>query len=122
MSKLNAQITKLQTARAAAVATIEGIDAKLPELIAQRDAEVAAEQARAAVEANGVPVGTAITFDYGRAATRTERTGKVLAFRAKTDTVPAAYKVETGEGFDLEVVTVLAANVKGVVAAEQAAS
>lgn len=114
MSKLTAQIAKLEAARAAAVVTIEGIDAKLPELITQLHREVEAAERIAEIEAKGVAVGSVITFDYGRAATRTERSGKVLAFRPKTDTVPAAYKVEVGEGFDLEVVTVLAVNVKSV--------
>lgn len=112
MSKLTAQINKLQESITKAQATIDAANAQLPELIAQRDAEAAAAEARAQVEATGFEPGTLISFEYGRAATRTTKTGTVLAFRPKTDTVPAAYKVQTGEGFDAEVLTVLAINVK----------
>lgn len=114
MSKLQKQIDKLTTTRAAAAASIETIDAQLPALIEQRRLEINEEAQRAAVEAAGVQVGSVITFDYGRGETRTSKQGKVLAFRPKTDTLPAAYKVEVGEGFDLDVVTVLAVNVKAV--------
>lgn len=112
MSKIQKQIDKLLASKAAAIAAIAAADEALPALQAERAAEVAAEQARELTESTGIPVGTQITFDYGRGETRTTKSGKVLAFRAKSDTVPAAYKVEVGEGFDLDVVTVLAANVK----------
>jgi hypothetical protein len=112
MSKLTAQIAKLRAAIADAQGTIDSANAQLPDLIAKHEAEVAEAEARARVETTGFPPGTLIIFEYGRGATRTEKAGTVLAFRPKTDNLPAAYKVQTGEGFDAEVLTVLAVNVK----------
>jgi len=95
------QIAKLETARAAAVATIEGIDAKLPELIAQHAIEQAQAEARWAIDVDGLPVGTQVEFKFGRAHVRT-LTGTVAAFAPATDELPARYRITSGEGFDAQ--------------------
>jgi hypothetical protein len=96
------QITKLQNARAGAVASIEGIDAQLPALIAQRDAELAQAEARKAIDVDGLPVGTVVEFKFGRAEKARTLTGTVAAFAPATDELPARYRITSGEGFDAQ--------------------
>lgn len=56
--------------------------------------------------ANGLPVGTPVTFTYGRAESKRTLQGVVKASKA-TD-AGRQYKIESGEGFDSELYTVLA--------------
>lgn len=114
VASLTKQIDTLNSKKAAAVAMLDQIGDALPGLIAQRDALAAAEQARAAIETEGLPVGTQVSFTFGRGETRTDKVGTVIAFRPKVDTAAAAYRIEVGEGFDKEVLTVPAASVKAV--------
>jgi hypothetical protein len=75
--------------------------------------------AREAIEVTGLPAGTEVTFEFGRKDNKKTYTGTVVAFRAAVDTLPSAYKVKVGDGFDAEIKTVPARDV-ALVAAEQA--
>lgn len=114
VASLTRQIESITSRRDAARQYILSADAELDALIPQRDALAAAEQARAAIETEGLPPGTQVSFTFGRGDTRTDKVGTVIAFRPKADTTPAAYRIEVGEGFDKEVLTVPAASVKAV--------
>lgn len=105
MSKLQIQINKLISARAAAIASIEGIDAKLAELQPLRDAEREKNAARSAIEVVGLSKGTLVSYSYGRAEKRRDLAGEVVAFNPETK----FYRIQTGTGFDVELHTVPAA-------------
>lgn len=113
MSKIAAQITKLETALSAAQASIVGIEAKLSELRPQLEAEQAAAALAAEREVTGYAPGTAVSFEFGRA-NRTTLTGTVIAFAPKNDKVPATYAIQTGTGLDTKVVKVPAVAVSVV--------
>ena len=114
VASLTKQIDTLNVQLASAAALIVQIEDKLPGLIARRDALVQAEQARTAIETEVLPPGTQVSFTFGRGETRTDKVGTVIAFRHKVETTAAAYRIEVGEGFDKEVLTVPAASVKAV--------
>lgn len=75
-----------------------------------KEAEIAA--ARQQIEVDGLPEFTKVRFTFGRKDTRKEYTGEVVAFRPAQGELPAAYRVETGTGFDLQVLTVPARDVQ----------
>lgn len=114
---LDKQVLKLQEQRVAAVTLIRDIDSKLPALEAALANRTAEAEARKDIDVTGLPEGTKVAFNYGRGESRKELTGRTVAFRAKSDATDAAYKVETGEGFDVTVVTVFARDVLRVVPA-----
>ena len=105
MSKIAAQITKLQAAIAAAQATITGCEAKLAELQPQLEAEQQAAALQAERELTGYAPGTNVAVEFGRK-NRTTLTGVVVAFAPKNDKVPATYAIQTGTGLDTKVVKV----------------
>ena len=111
MSKIQTAITKLTNARAAAVASIEGIDIKITELTAKLEAEPAADALAAEREATGYAVGTHVVVQYGRGETRTEKRGVVVAFAPKTGTVPGAYAVQAGGGVNTKIIKAAAISV-----------
>lgn len=115
MSKTATAIAKLEAKLADARAIIAEGETKLAEL--QRVRAVEVEDARVAElrDVTGYAVGTQIVVDYGRGSTREELTGTVRGFRPKTGTLPAAYRVEVGDGMDAAILTVLASNVKAAV-------
>jgi len=99
------------------IATLEGqLTTLRAELTTLQAAEQAAAQvlaARKAIDEDGLAVDTAVVFDYGRSTNRKiGLTGTVVAFRAAQGELPAAYKIETGEGIDLTVLTVPARDVR----------
>lgn len=98
MSKLAIQIEKLHNARAAAEASIKDIDEKLAELVPQYVAEEAAASARKAIDVDGLPVGSSVSYAFGRAEKRRTLVGSVAAFNAETKT----YRILHGSGFDAE--------------------
>lgn len=108
---LDKQVAKLRDQRAAAVALVADIDSKLPALEAELASVTAEAEARKDIDVTGLPEGTKVAFNYGRGESRKELTGRTVAFRAKSNAADAAYKVETGEGFDVTVVTVFARDV-----------
>lgn len=105
MSKIAAQITKLENALTAAQTSITDIEAKLAELGPQLEAEKAAAALAAEREVTGYAPGTNVAFEFGRA-NRTKLTGVVIAFAPKNDKVPATYAIQTGTGLDTKVVKV----------------
>ena len=111
MSKLAIQVAKLEAARTAALASIEGIDTQLAELRPQLEAEQAIAAARQAIDVDGLPVGAAVTYAYGRAEKRRTLTGVVSAFNAETK----QYRVLQGSGFDAELHTVFSKDITEVV-------
>lgn len=111
MSKTIAAITKLETALAAAVASVAGIEAKLAELRPQAEAELAAAAAREAIDVTGLPQGTRVAYAFGRAEKRRNLEGVVRTFNPETKT----YRILSGTGFDEELHTVLSKDVQGTV-------
>ena len=111
MSKIAAQITKLETSLAAAQASIVGIEAKLAELRPALVAEQQAEQLAKERDLVGYPAGTEVVVEYGRGATRTTMSGSVIAFAPKSDKAPATYAVQVGAGIDTKVIKVPAVSV-----------
>lgn len=77
-------------------------------------AEAEAGKNREAVEVTGLPEFTKVRFTFGRKDTRKEYTGEVVAFRPASGDLAAAYRIETGTGFDLQVLTVPARDVQPV--------
>jgi hypothetical protein len=104
--------------------SIEALQIKLADLegkLSTAELEFAESQklsaAREAIEVTGLPAGTEVTFEFGRKDKKVY-TGTVLAFRAAVDTLPSAYKITIGAGFDADIKTVPARDVS-VVGAEQ---
>ena len=98
---------------------IEKLTTELAKLTTERDnfaANEAAERIRAdnrkQIEVDGLPQFTKVVFFFGRKENRKQYSGEVVAFRGASDTLPAAYKIETGVGFDLEVKVVPARDVE----------
>lgn len=89
-------VKRLATQEAAVVATqaqiaeYENLAATLPESVAASPAK--REQ---------FAVGTEVSFNYGRAASRVVKVGVITATKVE-DGVIVQYRVETGEGFDAE--------------------
>ena len=98
MSKLATQIEKLRNARSAAEASIKGIDEKLAELVPLYELEQATSQARQVIDVEGLPVGTSVSYGFGRAEKFRNLVGTVAAFNAETKT----YRILHGAGFDAE--------------------
>lgn len=97
------------------------LEAKLSILHKELAAAQAAEQAEAEsgaareqIEVTGLPEFTKVKFTFGRKDNRKEYTGEVVAFRPAGGDLPAAYRIETGAGFDLQVLTVPARDVQPV--------
>jgi hypothetical protein len=78
-------------------------------------AEAEAGKNREAVEVTGLPEFTKVRFTFGRKDTRKEYTGEVVAFRPASGELAAAYRIETGTGFELQVLTVPARDVQPIV-------
>ena len=98
---------------------IEKLATELAKLTKERDdyaaneqAILAAAEARKQIEVDGLPQFTKVVFFFGRKENRKQYSGEVVAFRGASDTMPAAYKIETGVGFDLEVKVVPARDVE----------
>ena len=68
-------------------------------------ASAAQADENAAAIANGLPVGANVTFVYGRAESKRTLNGVVKA--SKPTDAGRQYKIESGEGFDTELFTVL---------------
>ena len=83
--------------REAQIASLEALIPTLPEA----SASVPAAAKRPKIEA-----GTAVQFRYGRGDTAKVRDGVVKARKDNADGNPELYRVEVGEGFDAELVTV----------------
>ena len=109
---LTRRIEAVKVQRAAAETYLQTSAELLADLVQNRDRLLAEEAARAAIEAQGLPPGTAVTFEFGRAKTRCDKAGTVVAFRPKGENTAAAYRIEVGEGFDKDVYTVPATSVK----------
>jgi len=100
------------------VAALEAAGVKLMGKIADNEAALArkkielAEAESATVVSSavelGLPTGTAVEFFYGRAETKKQLSGIVLASKP-ADKGPTLYRVQTGEGFDAQVFTIQAA-------------
>lgn len=93
----------LLTARIAAIA-------KVQEELTTITAAIAAAEAGAStahVVDSGLPVGTVVAFNYGRAETRKQLTGVVLATKTQ-EKGPTLYRITVGEGFDAQTYTVQA--------------
>ncbi len=100
---------------------VADLEAKLAvankELVAAQEVEAAAAEAnkhRDLVETIGLPEFTKVRFTFGRKDTRKEYTGEVVAFRPASGELSAAYRIETGTGFDLQVLTVPARDVQQI--------
>lgn len=102
MSKLATQIDKLLKQQAELNATLATIEAKLEELVPQYEAEQAEAKAREAIDVIGLPVGSSVSYVYGRAEKRRNLVGSVAAFSADTK----VYRILHGAGFDAEFHTV----------------
>jgi hypothetical protein len=113
---MSKQIDAINKAIEATLSKLADLEAKKSKLEVEAEEEAATAAARAKIELVGLPVGTEVTFSFGRKDNRKEFTGKVLAFRPAADTLPAAYKVETGTGFDADIKVVPARDVNPVVA------
>lgn len=115
MSETTTKLTKVQALEKKAAELEAKLSVLHKELAAAKEAE-AAEQALAAsrqqIEVDGLPEFTKVRFTFGRKDTRKEYTGEVVAFRPAQGELPAAYRVETGTGFDLQVLTVPARDVQ----------
>ena len=77
-------------------------------------AEAEAGKSRNEIEVTGLAEFTKVKFTFGRKDTRKEYTGEVVAFRPASGDLAAAYRIETGAGFDLQVLTVPARDVQPV--------
>lgn len=127
MSEPTTKPTKVQslTKRAAELeAKLSVLHKELAAAQEAEKAELAAGAARQQVEVDGLPEFTKVRFTFGRKDNRKEYTGEVVAFRPAQGELPAAYRVETGTGFDLQVLTVPARDVQVLaeVATEDAAA
>lgn len=126
MTEATIKPTKLQTLitkHAAAVAAAAKLNAEIDELNVAAEAEAVAGAARRVVDVSGLEVGTAVVFVYGRKDTRKERAGVVKAFAAAVGDMPARYKIEVGDGFEAELLTVPARDVATpVIATEEQAA
>jgi len=111
------QIIALQTAIAALQTKLADLEGKLSTAELEFAESQKLSAAREAIEVTGLPAGTEVTFDCGRKDNKKTYTGTTVAFRAAVDTLPAAYKVSVGAGFDAEIKVVPARDVS-VVGAE----
>jgi hypothetical protein len=92
-------------------AQIDALIVKLNEAKAEEASQISAAQLTAGVE---------VTFEYGRAESRTTKQGIVLGVKVPhPDEKKGAVqvKIAVGQGFDAEVVTVYLANIKSIVQA-----
>ena len=105
LEALNTRITKL-------TAELEKLTKERDDYAANEQAILAAAEARKQIEVEGLPQFTKVVFFFGRKENRKQYSGEVVAFRGASDTLPAAYKIETGVGFDLEVKVVPARDVE----------
>jgi hypothetical protein len=90
-------------------AQIAALEVKLAEAINAEANEISVEKLTA---------GTQVTFDYGRGETRTVKQGTVLGVKLPVEGQKGAalVRIQIGEGFDAEIVTVYPANVRSLVA------
>lgn len=96
---------RLTEKRASLVEAIAVIDTQLEQYAGLKEQAEKDAAFRATIEA-GLAVGTRVTYEFGRAATRVTKIGVVKAFKAAADKVPAQYRIESGEGFDAVIDTV----------------
>lgn len=114
MTEATKKPTKIEALRAKIAATQQALanyEAELSRLTIAEDQAAAERAAREQIEVVGLDAYTKVRFQYGRKDTRKEYTGEVVAFRPAQGELPAAYRVETGTGFDTEVLTVPARDV-----------
>lgn len=114
MTEATKKPTKIEALRAkiaAAQQALANYEAELSRLTIAEDQAAAERAAREQIEVVGLDAYTKVRFQYGRKATRKELTGEVVAFRPEQGSLPAAYRVEVGSGFDTEVLTVPARDV-----------
>lgn len=110
-TKKPTKIEALRTKIAAAQQALANYEAELSRLTLAEDQAAAERAAREQIEVVGLDAYTKVRFQYGRKDTRKELTGEVVAFRPEQGSLPAAYRVEVGSGFDTEVLTVPARDV-----------
>lgn len=111
-TKLQALRNKIEAAEAALVK----LRAEATTLEQSEQAESEKAAARKQIEVDGLPEFTKVRFTFGRKDNRKDYTGEVVAFRPATGDMPAAYRIETGVGFDLQVLTVPARDVQPITA------
>lgn len=121
-----AKLTKLQTLDAkitAGEAALTKLREERNKLAAEETQAVEQAAARKQIEVDGLDEFTKVRFTFGRKDNRKDYTGEVVAFRPASGDLPAAYRIETGTGFDLQVLTVPARDVQPIapVAVEDAA-
>lgn len=114
------KIEALRSKIAAKQADLSKLEAALAAEVLAEETTAAQAQARATIEVTGLPPLSRVRFQYGRKDTRKELTGEVVAFRPAQDTLPAAYRIEVGSGFDTEVLTVPARDVEVITSSADA--
>lgn len=112
LENLNKKIAAAKTKRVELTEALTKLDATIAELNAERE-EASKTSAFDTALAQGLAVGTSVSFEYGRGPTRRTLVGTVKAFKPAGDKDLAQYRIETGEGFDATVLTVFAASVLG---------
>ncbi len=110
LASLNAAKDRLIQSRATAVTNHEkklaDFDSKITAAEAEIDAFIAANKGAADIAA-GLPGGAVVKFEYGRGDTKKVLTGTVLGTKPQ-DKGGVLYRLKHGEGFDEQIVTVLA--------------
>lgn len=109
MSKLailDRKVEALQTRLAKANESLGKVTAELAAAITERDTYESTNAATAAID-SGLPNGTQVVFTYGRAETRKNLEGIVVATKPQ-EKGATLYRIRVGEGFDEQVLTVQA--------------
>lgn len=109
MSKLAAldkKVAGLQSRLAKANEALGKITEELAVAITERDTYESSNAATAAID-SGLPNGTQVVFTYGRAETRKNLEGIVVATKPQ-EKGATLYRIRVGEGFDEQVLTVQA--------------